>query len=187
MWIFLSSEALFFGGLFLSLLIYRFLYPHEMSEGTRHLNFYLATINTAVLLTSSWTMIQSVMATEEKERPFLWLNATALLGVLFLLIKGIEYRMDWQEGLVPIFHFDASKFSSPKVTIFFLLYFFMTGIHALHLLIGICLTLWLRKGLKQKKDSSLMALRTEVVGLYWHFVDIIWVFLYPLLYLIGRH
>lgn len=177
-WVFLASEALFFGGLFLAVTIYRTLYPQAFGEGTKEMHFWLGTLNTGILLTSSFTMATAVRLAPEKGR--LWLFLTAALGIAFLVVKGIEYHKEWLDGMVPVFHFDPNHFASPHTILFLFLYFVMTGIHALHLLIGIGLVSWL--GFTGKKTK----LRVEVVGIYWHFVDLVWVFLYPTLYLLGR-
>jgi cytochrome c oxidase subunit 3 len=176
-WIFLASEVLFFGGLFLALTIYRVLYPHAFNEGTKEMHFVLGTLNTAILLTSSFTMATAVRLAPDKSR--LWLLLTAFLGVCFLVVKGTEYHKEWVDGLVPVFHFDPNRLSSPHTILFLFLYFVMTGIHAIHLAVGIGLVSWL--GFSKPKKG-----KVEIVGIYWHFVDLIWVFLYPALYLLGR-
>jgi cytochrome c oxidase subunit 3 len=185
MWVFLGSEALFFGAIFLALTVYRLVYFPAFAEGTRHLDFTLGTINTAVLLTSSFTMATAVSRSEQNQpgvRAALF--ATILLGLAFLAIKGAEYREEWREHLVPVLRFDDHKVSSPQTKLFFVLYFLMTALHALHLLIALALTSWLTgaETLRPRPGSG----RVAMVGLYWHFVDLVWVFLYPALYLIGR-
>jgi cytochrome c oxidase subunit 3 len=177
-WVFLASEALFFSGLFLALTVYRILYPEAFHEGTREMHFWLGTVNTGILLTSSFTMATAVRLAPERGRR--WLFLTALLGLAFLVVKGVEYHQEWLDGMVPVLHFDPNRFASPHTVLFLFLYFVMTLIHALHLLIGIGLVSWLGLGQRKKK------LRVEVVGIYWHFVDLVWVFLYPALYLLGR-
>lgn len=185
-WIFLASEMLFFGGLFLSLTVYRTLYPDVFSEATRHLSFGLGTVNTAVLLTSSWAMALAVKGAKEgKQSCVAWLVLTILLGAIFLGIKWVEYHHEWQENLVPAFHFNVTAFSSPSAQLFFLLYFLMTGLHALHLTIGLGVITWVARRVA-KNGAVTESSRVEIVALYWHFVDIVWVFLYPMLYLLGR-
>jgi cytochrome c oxidase subunit 3 len=183
MWIFLGTETLFFGALFLTLAVYRSLYSASFSEGTGHLSFWLGTFNTAVLLTSSWCMAMAVKRDGDSGAGSRgWLFATALLGVAFLFIKGVEYHREYTEQLVPALNLDPSLFATQHVTLFFFLYFFMTGLHALHLGIGIGLVTWLAA-----RRSAAGSSRLELVGLYWHFVDLVWVFLYPALYIVGRH
>jgi cytochrome c oxidase subunit 3 len=180
MWVFLGSETLFFGALFLSLAVYRHLFPEALAEGTKHLRFALGTMNTAVLLTSSLTMALAGQKNSKHARAFL--HATAFLGIVFLVIKAIEYAGEWKEGLVPGLHLAPG--TPPHLALFFCFYFFLTAIHGLHLTIGIGLTEWLAFTLPT--DENARERRTEVAGLYWHFVDLVWVFLYPALYLWGR-
>ena len=177
MWIFLGSELLFFGGLFLSLTIYRHVYPEAFSEGTKHLNAWIGAVNTLILLTSSMTIALAV----ENKKPRIYLLLSFVLGILFLLLKAYEYYQHYQEGLFPILKWGGGH--SPQLLLFFLLYFLTTGIHALHLIIGLSFILWLSfRHSKNEADAFL-----KNIGLYWHFVDIIWVFIFPLLYLVGRN
>ena len=180
MWVFLGSETLFFGALFLALAVYRHLFPEALSEGTRHLRFGLGTLNTAVLLTSSFTM--ALAGQKGARHAGALLHATAALGVIFLGVKAVEYAGEWNEGLVPGLHLAPG--TPPHVALFFCFYFFLTGIHAVHLTIGIGLTEWL--AFKLPIDANERERSTEVAGLYWHFVDLVWVFLYPALYLWGK-
>jgi cytochrome c oxidase subunit 3 len=180
MWIFLGSETLFFSALFLSLAVYRYLFPEALAEGTKHLRFDLGTLNTALLLTSSLTMALAGQKGSRHTRALL--HATAAFGVLFLAVKGVEYAGEWRDGLVPGLHLAPT--TPPHVALFFCFYFFLTAIHALHLTIGIGLTEWLAFTLP--KEEHLRDRRLEIAGLYWHFVDLVWVFLYPALYLWGR-
>ena len=185
MWTFLATEVLFFGGLFAAYLIYRSAYPAAFHAASHHLDIVLGTINTAVLLTSSWTMALAVHAARQNRRRPLtaFLGGTALLGVVFLVLKALEYREDWLHHLVP-----GRSFQGSSVTqLYFGFYFVMTGIHALHLIVGIALLAWL--ALKAWRSSAEPASLNifENLGLYWHFVDIVWIFLFPLLYLRGRH
>ena len=189
MWLFLATEVLFFGGLFLAYTVYRYSYPEAFRHASSHTLVVVGTINTAILLISSFCMVLAVQAAEQTKRfaLFSWLTATAVLGVLFLVIKGFEYHHEIQQGLFPgpNFHFEGPD--RPQAKLFFCLYFVMTGIHALHVIIGIFLigtyAVWALYA------RRLEPLRTSVdlLGLYWHFVDIVWVFLFPLIYLIGRH
>jgi len=184
MWTFLSTEVIFFGGLFLAYIVYRTTYPHAFALGSHHSNLLLGTLNTAVLLTSSLSMAWSVHAAQEGNRKalMLCLSVTLLLGLAFLAIKGLEYSEHISEGLWPGAHFRAGL---PRGTeLFFILYFLMTGLHAVHLIIGcgvVSVMLWLTG---HSRFSPRYYNPIEVTGLYWHFVDVVWVFLYPMFYLI---
>ena len=189
MWAFLANEVMFFGGLFLTYTVYRFTYPHAFHDGSHHLNVTLGTINTVVLITSSLTMALSVWAAERGKRRMLvgCLLATIVLGMVFVGIKGIEYHDKWVDHLVPgsYFHWDGED--GNHVQLFYSLYFAMTGFHALHMLIGFGLLAWLVIDAQRGRFGPSYWAPVETVGLYWHFVDIVWIFLFPLLYLIGRH
>jgi cytochrome c oxidase subunit 3 len=189
MWVFLLTEILFFGGLFLVYTIYRTWYPEAFAAGSHHLDIPLGAINTAVLIGSSLTMALAVQAAQLNARRgiMLFLALTMVLGGVFLGIKTLEYSHKFSEHLVPggLFQFDA-KFFRPA-QIFFSLYFLMTGLHALHMVIGIGLMIWMMLWAYNGTLGDGYYAPVEVVGLYWHFVDIVWIFLFPLLYLIGRH
>jgi cytochrome c oxidase subunit 3 len=176
MWIFLATEILLFSMLFFTFGLYRHLYPADFSLGTNHLNLVIGTINTAVLLTSSFTMVLAVHQKGSSKIPFL---ATLALGALFLVLKAYEYLAHYHEGLFPILNWQPPA-GSPHLLLFFFLYFFMTGLHALHLLIGLVLVSMATAHGRKKQDFL------ENIGLYWHFVDVVWIFLFPALYLIGR-
>ncbi|MBA3963467.1 MAG: cytochrome c oxidase subunit 3 [Chthoniobacterales bacterium] len=188
MWIFLATEVLFFGGLFLAYAVYRFLYPAAFAAASRHTEVILGGANTAVLLFSSTLMALAVRASQLGRRAHLFwlLIATALLGILFMGIKGLEYHKDFVDHLVPGASFHWGEANAHAAEMFFWLYFAMTGLHAIHVTIGIFLLLSLalltRRG--QFENGNYMTI--EVAGLYWHFVDIVWVFLFPLLYLAGH-
>ena len=189
MWVFLATEIMLFGGLFVGYTAYRQAFPQTFALASRHTDFWLGTINTAVLLTSSLTMALAVAAAKEGKRKaqILLLLATLLLGLAFLGIKGYEYYDDWTKHEIPGLNFHWTEADPQRAQLFFLFYFFMTGLHALHLTIGISLValiafLALRRGYNTAYNTPV-----EVTGLYWHLVDIVWVFLYPLLYFGGRH
>ena len=187
MWLFLATELMLFGGLFTAYTVYRTVYPAGFAEGSRHLNLVLGGTNTAVLIVSSLTMAQAVHSAKLGQRRALvgFLVATALIGGLFMAIKGAEYYQHFTEGTVPRL---AWRYTGPypgAVELFFFAYFAMTGLHALHLTIGIgvvSITAFLagRGGFPPGHHAPI-----EMVGLYWHFIDIIWIFLLPLLYLFG--
>jgi cytochrome c oxidase subunit III len=191
MWVFLGTEVLFFGGLFITYTIYRSWYPAAFMGGSRELLMWAGTTNTAVLITSSLTMALAVHSAQIGERRLLlvFLAVTMALGVVFLGIKGFEYYTEYIEHHVPGFGLPFT-FAGPEAQhakIFFSLYFIMTGLHAVHMIIGLgimAVMAWLAwRGTITKDYFNPI----EVSGLYWHFVDIVWIFLYPLLYLIGRH
>jgi cytochrome c oxidase subunit 3 len=189
MWVFLGTEVLFFGGLFLTYSVYRAWYPDAFAAASRELLVWAGTTNTAVLITSSLTMALAVRAAHMGERRslMLLLVLTMLLGTTFLGIKSFEYYTEFMEHHVPGpgFQFEAAQLAHAQV--FFSLYFVMTGLHALHMIIGLLIMSvmlwWTWRGTITKDYSNPI----EVSGLYWHFVDIVWIFLFPLLYLIGRH
>jgi cytochrome c oxidase subunit III len=189
MWAFLATEILFFGGLFLGYTVYRAAYPAAFAEGSHHLDIMLGSINTAVLIGSSLTMALAVHSAQVGKRQTLvgFLGLTMLLGLVFLGIKFVEYGHKFAEGLVPGSHFVYDGPFAPQVQLFFAFYFIMTGLHALHMVIGIGLLGMLAWLAWRDHFSSKYYTPVEIGGLYWHFVDIVWIFLFPLLYLIGRH
>lgn len=186
MWVFLASEVLFFGGLFVAYAYGRSHWPEGFAAAGRETHVVLGTVNTALLLTSSAFVALAVHADESGGRrariPAL-LALAAALGVAFMAIKGIEYRSEWLEQLVPGARFRLN--GTPGAELFFVLYFLTTGLHALHLTIGIALLGVFAWGRRRARPWALPR-RVEVAGLYWHFVDIVWIVLYPLLYLVGR-
>jgi cytochrome c oxidase subunit 3 len=190
MWIFLVTEVLFFGGLFCTYAIYRSWYPDAFAAASHELDITLGTINTVVLITSSLTMALAVHAAQVGERKTLmmFLVATIVLGTVFLGIKGYEYSMKFAEHHVPGpgFVFEPAR-DALHAQLFFSLYFVMTGLHAVHMIIGIGIMLVMLKWAWNGTITKDYASPIEISGLYWHFVDIVWIFLFPLLYLIGRH
>lgn len=189
MWAFLITEVLFFGGLFVVYAVYRSLYPEAFAEASKHLSVALGAFNTAVLIGSSLTMALAVYAGHEGENRAVkrWVLATMSLGVVFLGVKAFEYAGKYHDNLIPGAHFASDDFARPQSEIFYSLYFAMTGLHAFHMLIGFGLMLWLLRLAARQRFSREYSTPVEMVGLYWHFVDIVWIFLFPLLYLIGRH
>jgi cytochrome c oxidase subunit 3 len=190
MWVFLGTEVLFFGGLFAAYSIYRNWYPEAFAAASHSLDIMLGGVNTAVLITSSLTMALAVHASQTGERKLLllFLAATMVLGAAFLGIKAIEYAEKFTEHHVPgpSFHFEDEALSS-HAQIFFSLYFVMTGLHALHMIVGLGVMTWMLVWAWNGTITKEYASPIEISGLYWHFVDIVWIFLFPLLYLIGRH
>lgn len=189
MWLFLSTEIMFFGGLFLAYTIYRTQDEAAFAAASHQLDLLLGTVNTAVLLCSSLTMALAASAAESSERRKLvvLLAVTMVLGGVFLGIKAIEYIHKYEHGLMPILGlpFVWHGPSPGHAEMFFNLYFLMTGVHALHMLIGLGVLLVLLIQASRGRLLGDFSAPIHVSGLYWHFVDIIWVFLFPLLYLVG--
>jgi cytochrome c oxidase subunit 3 len=188
MWVFLGTEILFFGPLFMGYIYGRFQFPEAFAAASRHTDVLLGTINTAVLLTSSFTMALAVESRREGDVRLAraMLVVTAALGSFFLVIKGVEYAKDWHEHLVPGIRFSFDAQYAGGAELLFYLYFVMTGLHAVHLTIGIGIVLAMAILLVRERNDEANAERVEISGLYWHFVDAIWIFLYPILYLVGR-
>lgn len=188
MWVFLATEVLFFGVLFGGYLLIRLVHSEAFAIASQRTDLALGSINTAVLLTSSLSMALAVRASSLGVRRGAagWLLVTLLLGLLFLGIKGIEYHKDFAEGLVPVLRFEYSGPHRQGVALFFFLYFVMTGLHALHLIIAIGVVGAIAVRTVRGRFSDSYYTPVEMAGLYWHFVDIVWIFLYPLLYLVSR-
>ena len=189
MWAFLITEIMFFGGMFLGYVIYRASYPEAFADASNHMDIILGTINTAVLIASSLTVVLSVYAAHESKQKALlvFLALTILLGLVFLGIKFTEYAHKFEEHLFPGLNFQYQGENPGHAAIFFSFYFAMTGIHALHMVIGIGIFLVLMVSAWRGRYSKHYFTPVEMAGLYWHFVDIIWIFLFPLFYLLGRH
>jgi len=195
MWMFLLTEIMFFGGLFTAYLVYRASYYQAFVEGSQKMNIWLGATNTAVLICSSLTMALGVRAAQTgKRKLMIWLLIfTILFGLGFLFIKGIEYHEHWthHEFPGPNFHFDTEDAAHPATDplhteIYFSLYWAMTGLHALHMVIGVGLVTWIIiVGMGGAFVPSYYS-PVEIVGLYWHFVDLVWIYLFPLLYLISK-
>jgi cytochrome c oxidase subunit 3 len=192
MWVFLVTEIMFFGGLFATYIVYRALYLPAFETGSRLLNVKFGAANTAVLIGSSLTMalaIHAAQAGKKKSEQVMYLILTMILGATFLFLKfNYEWRADYHEHLVPGFHFIIRQdwgAAGPHVPLFFCFYFFMTGLHALHMIIGFGILGTLTVMAHRGRFTSEYYAPLEVSGLYWHFVDIVWIFLFPLLYLIG--
>lgn len=189
-WVFLVTELMFFGGLFLAYAVYRWSYPAAFAASSRRLDVELGAVNTAILLTSSLTMAVAVRSAQigRGKLAALLLGATIVLGVAFLGIKLDEYHHKFVEHLVPgpSFTLGGPEHQRPA-QLFFCLYFGMTGLHAAHMIVGLGLLVGLLAPTYLGKFTPQNHNFIEGAGLYWHFVDIIWIFLFPLLYLVGRH
>ncbi|MFC3230624.1 cytochrome c oxidase subunit 3 [Marinibaculum pumilum] len=185
MWIFLATEILFFGGLFAGYMVYRLQYPEAVLAAARHTDVLLGTVNTFILLTSSLLVALAVTC---QARPTLrlsrlFLGGAIVLGIAFMAVKAREYQIDLKEGLTA---WPGSSLPPGPQRLFFAFYWVMTGVHALHVIIGIFLLGYMLRDLRARPRLMRATGRLEVAGLYWHFVDAIWIFLYPLLYLVGR-
>lgn len=189
MWVFLATEVMFFGGMFAGYFVYRHWYPQAFAAASNHLDVLLGGINTAVLICSSFTMALAVHSAETNKRKalVLFLVSTIVLGTVFLGIKFFEYHSKFVEHLVPGNAFAFPGRFEGQAEIFFSFYFAMTGMHAVHMIIGIGLLSVLAWRAKRGRFSAAYHTPVELAGLYWHFVDIVWIFLFPLLYLLGRH
>ncbi len=189
MWTFLVTEIMFFGAVFATYLVYRVANHTAFWEAHLRLDIPLGFINTCVLLTSSLTMALTVHYAQRQmpKQQLLWLSVTMALAMAFLVVKGFEYHHKYVEGLIPgpNFRFEPAEYFRPA-QLFFSLYFAMTGLHALHVLIGVLVMAVMAVLIAIRHSSVQDFIPVELVGLYWHFVDIVWIFLFPLLYLIPR-
>ena len=202
MWIFLVTEIMFFGGMFLAYTLYRAQYPVAFAAASNHLDIRLGATNTGVLIVSSFTMAMAVFSTQVGKRrlSIVCLVLTMILGATFLGIKAVEYHQKYVDNLIPgqlipghPFNPNVHELHLPpsvplgNVEMFYWIYFAMTGLHALHMIIGLgIMTVILIMAWRGRFSPEYHA-PVEISGLYWHFVDIIWIFLFPLLYLLGRH
>lgn len=194
MWMFLVTEVLFFGGVFVAYTAYRLWYPAEFAAGSSQLNVLIAGINSILLLTSSLTISLAIVAVQKGQTKSLqwFLALTVLLGTAFLAFKAREYYLDYEEGLIPgatfnNAHFEEMGVRPDRVQLFFVFYYCMTGIHLAHMIVGIGLVTWLWLEAYRQELTSERFVKVEVTSLYWHFVDMVWMFLLPLLYLAGNH
>jgi cytochrome c oxidase subunit III len=188
MWVFLATEIMFFAPLFFGYLYGRWALPEGFAAASRHTDIVIGTINTAVLLTSSLMMALGVRAAQLQQRraTVVFLLLTAGLGCSFLGLKGLEYYQEWREHLIPWLDFRFEPRNRGAVALFYFLYFGMTGLHAIHLTIGVVMTGLFAARVRVRNVASLRN-QIEMGALYWHFVDSVWVFLYPLIYLLERY
>lgn len=189
MWVFLVTEVMFFGGMFTAYVVYRAFHPYTFAQASSELDITLGGINTGVLICSSLTMALAVYGTQvgKKMMSIGFLCLTIFLGLAFLGIKAVEYAHKFEHHLVPGVNF-TYPYPDPKhAQMFFSIYFAMTGLHALHMIIGIGILTVLVVMAARNRFSPEYHAPIELTGLYWHFVDIVWIFLFPLLYLLGRH
>ena len=188
MWLFLLTEVLFFGGLFFAYLLYRMWYFEAFAEASRTISITPGLINTAVLIASSLTMALGVRAAQTSQRSATvrWLIATIFLGLVFLGIKVYEYADKFEHHHVPGANFISESPWAAQEQIFFSLYFTMTGLHALHMIVGVVMMSVITWMAHKGKFDSTYYTPVEMAGLYWHFVDLVWIYLFPLLYLVDR-
>lgn len=186
MWIFLVTEILFFGGLFAAYIIYRAWFPELYIMASTQLDTTMGAINTGVLILSSLTMALSIWAAQhnDKSKTTLFLSITIICAFIFMVIKYFEYTHKFELGIFPGDYYTFTGIDHPKAPQFFSIYYMMTGLHGIHVIIGIGLISWLVLKNQKNAFSSSYYTPIEIVGLYWHLVDIIWIFLFPLLYLI---
>ena len=189
MWLFLVTEIMFFGGLFTAYIVYRTLHPDAFVAASHTLDITMGAINTAVLICSSLTMVLAVDAASKGAKKSLVLNLvlTIVLGAVFLGIKAIEYKDKFTHHHVPGASFQFEGPEAANAQLFFSLYFGMTGLHALHMVIGMVLLAILAIRAQAGRFGKDYYTPIDMTGLYWHFVDIVWIFLFPLLYLLGGH
>ncbi len=189
MWVFLATEILLFGGLFTAYFVYRLTYPEGFREGSRHLYVTIGSVNTAVLLVSSLFVALAVHAAKlgHSRTIVTWLLLAMAMGGVFLILKGIEYTLDIRDHLLPWVNYRFDTPHSREVAIFLLFYWIMTAIHALHMTIGIGVLGVIAYLAGKGRFSADWHNPVEISGLYWHFVDIVWIFLLPTFYLVSPH
>jgi cytochrome c oxidase subunit 3 len=187
-WVFLATEVLFFGGLILAYCVYRIGDPDGFFQAARHAKIVIGTINTAVLLTSSflvaWAVRVARLNAGRLAAMLLW--GAAALGLVFLALKGVEYKLEYDEHLLPGLDFAVAGSHPRAVFLFFSFYFVATGLHAFHVAIGIVVLGVVGLRAKANAYSADYHAPITVAGLYWHFVDVVWIFLFALIYLPGR-
>ncbi len=189
MWVFLITEVMLFGGLFTAFTVYRLSHPQGFDEGSAHMEILLGAINTAVLICSSYTMALAVHSAESGNQKLLvlFLMATMVIGAIFLGIKFTEYYDHFRDHKVPALWFEYAGPHAPAVQMFFVFYFIMTGLHAIHMTIGIGILCVLTFRALLGSFSAEYNTPVEMGGLYWHFIDIVWIFLYAIFYIPGLH
>lgn len=187
MWIFLGSELLLFAGLFAIYVAYRTQYPRAFAQGVHHNALELGTLNTVVLIVSSFTIAWAIHSLRRSRRrvALRMIALTIVLGSMFLVFKGVEYAAHFREGIYPGRYYAFDGLPEYGGQLFFTLYYFMTGLHALHMLGGLAVMAWLWVRVRQKKTTATAHTELELGALYWHLVDSIWIFLWPLFYLTG--
>ena len=188
MWVFLGSEVLFFGAILVAFGLYRILYWEGFSEAASHLEVLVAAGNTVILFTSSLTMALAVLGLRIRAKLvcLLLLLVTIVLGTAFLCVKGYEYLSDWNKGLVPGDHFTWIGPHRLQAELFFVFYYILTGLHAIHLLVGIGVLSVFALLVLVGKVNAKRSHPLHIAGIYWHFVDLVWIFIFSLVYLLGH-
>ncbi|HEV7557084.1 MAG TPA: cytochrome c oxidase subunit 3 [Kofleriaceae bacterium] len=186
MWVFLGSESLLFAGLFALYAAYRFVYPAEFHAAAEHANVVLGTINTYVLLTSSLTVALAIHAARRGARRRIvgFLLLTIAFGITFDILKVVEYSQHLGEGIAPGAYYSFSELPAHGAVLYVTLYYLLTGLHAIHVTGGLVVLIWLAVKAARGRFTPDSHLALELGGLYWHLVDLVWIFLWPLLYLI---
>ena len=186
MWLFLGTEVLLFAGLFLGYSVYRWLYPEAFIAGAAALSLPLGTINTVVLITSSFTVAWAYHAVKHDQIKLgeRLLAVTIFCALIFLVVKYFEYSHKFHVGQLPGRHYAFADIQAPGINIFFAVYFLATGLHAFHVIVGMSVLAWVLVRVRKGKYSSEHYVPVELGALYWHLVDLVWIFLFPLLYLI---
>lgn len=187
MWLFMVTEVLMIGAIFVGYLITRGKYPEAFHEAHKILNVKLGALNTVILILSSCTMVLGVSAAQRgnNKRCINMLIVTVLLGACFCVVKYFEYTHKFHEGIFPGGYYHYEGLETPHAPLFFSFYFVMTGIHAFHVVVGMGLITWIITRVKRGQISPQFFTPVELVGFYWHFVDLVWIYLFPLLYLLG--
>jgi len=188
-WAFLINETIFFGALIFTYYFYRLTYPHDFALAARDTVLWCGSVNLAILVTSSLTMVLGINAAAQGERTKMirWLVATCALGFAFMLVKGYEYYLDFQDQVVPAVNYVAKSGEGPAGELFWVFYWVATGLHAIHLMTGVGLVLYmLLWRIRRGEITPVYYTPLEVVGVYWSFVDVVWLFLFPSIYLVGR-
>jgi len=188
MWVFLATETLFFGALIFTYYLYRISYPDAIAHASKDAVFWCGTANLALLLTSSLTMVLAINAVAQgrEAAAAAWLVVTIGLGLCFLGVKGYEYAADYSDHVVPAVNFAFKPGETAMSELFWIYYYVGTGLHAIHVTTGIGLLLYALWLVRQGRITPAYYAPIEVVGLYWSFIDTVWVFLYPTIYLPGR-
>ncbi|UCE68064.1 MAG: cytochrome c oxidase subunit 3 family protein [Candidatus Zixiibacteriota bacterium] len=187
MWIFILTEVLLFGGLFVAYTVYRSANPEMFYNAHKHLDIHLGTLNTIVLITSSLTMALAIRSIQlnDRKKSIKLLATTFALAAVFLIVKYFEYSHKFHLGQLPGKFYTYTGIEGSNPHIFFSVYFMMTGLHGIHVIAGMIAISWVMRITIQGRLSSEYYTPMELTGLYWHLVDMIWIFLFPLLYLIG--
>lgn len=188
MWVFLATELLLFSGMFVTALVLRIMHPAAVTATALHLKFWIGATNTAVLIVSSLTMSVAIEASRVglARTVVRFMRITAAFGMLFIALKGYEYYRDWAEHMMPFFRPDYELQGQPATRLFLDLYYIITILHALHLSVGIGLMLVLSWMASKPRFLQRHQNRVEISGLYWHFIDLIWMIAFPTLYLLNR-